>query len=585
MNRASIRIAQSACRPLKPGGSFFLSFFLVPGFSMRRFTAVASSIRIGRTYNDAIDLLNTLQTPFAVAQARARAGTLEQAASLTEMRECLGRIGHSPRDLDRLNILHVAGTKGKGTTCAFTDSILNQCRLSRGVPAKVGLHTSPHLVSVRERLKINSVPVSEEAFARCFFDVWDMLERHPSPSPSPPCSVAATAAATKTEEDRRRDPASWSAGSYAGKPVYGRFLTLMSWHLFLAEGVDVAVYETGIGGEYDATNAVERPCATAVTALGVDHVDRLGGTVAEIAWHKAGIFKPGAPAFAATAQQPPHDGAAAAAEDVLRRRAAERRVSSFEILDPDPRLAAVDVRPPAAFQHSNATLAIALAGEAMRRLDPGFWERESLGDAGAALPREFVDGIEKVVWRGRCEVKREEGVRWHLDGAHTLDSLALAGGWFATEVENRPGPRLLIFNQQARAQAHEFLAGLSHAVKSRDGRGFDQVIFCSNRTHPSTDFKRESINHTVDATEVDKLTIQRAFATEWARLDPTSTVSVVGTIHEAIEQVRKAAPPLQSPKGDSDPACEKRAPVQVLVTGSVHLVGGVLGILEKAETL
>ncbi|KAL8381342.1 hypothetical protein RB595_005552 [Gaeumannomyces hyphopodioides] len=553
---------------------------------MRRLARAASSIRTGRTYNDAIDLLNTLQTPFAVAQARAKAGTLEQAASLVEMRECLTRIGHSPRDLDRLNILHVAGTKGKGTTCAFADSILNQCRLARGVPAKVGLHTSPHLVSVRERLKINSVPVSEEAFARCFFDVWDMLERHPSPSPSlpPPCSIAAAKTggqdqATTEEDRRRRDPASWSAGSYAGKPVYGRFLTLMSWHLFLGEGVDVAVYETGIGGEYDATNAVERPCAVAVTALGVDHVDRLGGTVAEIAWHKAGIMKPGSPAFAAAQ---PHG---AAAEDVLRRRAAERRVSSFRVLDPDPRLAAVDVRPPAAFQRSNATLAIALAGEAMRRLDPGFWEAELSGGATAALPRGFVDGIEKVVWRGRCEVKREEGVRWHLDGAHTLDSLALAGGWFAAEVENRPGPRLLIFNQQARAQAHEFLAGLSNAVKSKDGRGFDQVIFCSNRTYPSADFKRESINHTVDATEVDKLTIQRAFANEWARLDPTSTVSVVGSIHEAIEQVRRVASPLQSQKGHGDPECEKRAPVQVLVTGSVHLVGGILGILENAETL
>ncbi|KLU81349.1 tetrahydrofolylpolyglutamate synthase [Magnaporthiopsis poae ATCC 64411] len=538
---------------------------------MRRLST-AVSIRTSRTYNDAIDLLNTLQTPFAVAQARAKtAGTHQaQAASMAEMRECLTRIGHSPRDLDRLNILHVAGTKGKGTTCAFADSILNQCRLARGVPAKVGLHTSPHLVSVRERLKINSVPVSKESFARCFFDVWDMLEHH---RPSQ---------ALGAEEDRRLDPVSRSAGgSYAGKPVYGRFLTLMSWHLFLSEGVDVAVYETGIGGEYDATNVVERPCATAITTLGVDHVAVLGGTVEEIAWHKAGIMKPGCPAFAAA--QPHH-----AAEDVLRRRAAERRVSRYEVLGVDPRLAGVDVRPPADFQRSNATLAIALAGEAMRRLDPGFWEKgggEGSGGDAAALPKEFVDGIEKVVWRGRCEVKREEGIHWHLDGAHTLDSLVLAGGWFATEVENRPGPRILIFNQQSRAQAPEFLAELYQAAKSRDGRGFDRVIFCSNRTSPSTDFKRELINHTVDAAEVDKLTVQRAFATEWAGLDPASTVSVVGSIHEAIEEVCKTASSLQSPKAGGSLEGGKAVAVQVLVTGSIHLVGGTLGILEGAETL
>lgn len=93
------------------------------------------------------------------------------------------------------------------------------------------------------------------------------------------------------------------------------------------------------------------------------------------------------------------------------------------------------------------------------------------------------------------------------------------------------------------------------------------------------------INHTVDAAEVDKLTVQRAFATEWARLDPASTVSVVGSIHEAIEEVRKTASSLQSPKAGGSLQGEKAVPVQVLVTGSIHLVGGTLGILEGAETL
>lgn len=205
------------------------------------------------------------------------------------------------------------------------------------------------------------------------------------------------------------------------KPIYARFLTLMSYHVYLSEGVDVAVYETGIGGEYDATNVVERPVATGITTLGIDHVFVLGGTVGEIAWHKAGIMKVGSPAY--TVEQVPE------AMEVLRRRAREKGVE-LRVVGVDERLEGVRVRPDAVFQKRNASLGIVLAEEALRRVDPGFVR-------GERLSREFVDGIEKVVWRGRCEVLEEGRVRWHVDGAHTVDSLRLAGRWFASECKSR----------------------------------------------------------------------------------------------------------------------------------------------------
>lgn len=80
-----------------------------------------------------------------------------------------------PSDLDRLNVIHVTGTKGKGSTCAFTDSILRTLAPS----ARVGLYTSPHLVAVRERIRINGKPIEEEMFARYFFEVWEKLEQGP----------------------------------------------------------------------------------------------------------------------------------------------------------------------------------------------------------------------------------------------------------------------------------------------------------------------------------------------------------------------------------------------------------------------
>src|SRR5438876_5698179 len=92
-------------------------------------------------------------------------------------------VATQPSDLNRLNLIHVAGTKGKGSTCAFISSILSQYLHStspdltrRPLLSKIGLYTSPHLRAVRERIRINGIPLSEPLFAQYFFVVWDRLE-------------------------------------------------------------------------------------------------------------------------------------------------------------------------------------------------------------------------------------------------------------------------------------------------------------------------------------------------------------------------------------------------------------------------
>lgn len=488
----------------------------------------------GRTYNDAIDALNSLQTPYDVIEARRKAGIRPDAASVREMRAYLARVGYSPPDLDRLNIVHVAGTKGKGSACAFVDSILARYRQRGGPPRRVGLFTSPHLIAVRERIRIDSTPISEEAFARYFFQVWDRLEANRD--------VAADAAAP------------------GSRPIYSRYLTLLSYHVFLSEGVDAAVYETGIGGEYDATNVVEHPVATGISTLGIDHVFVLGDTVDKIAWHKAGIMKPGSPAF--TIEQVP------SAAEVLKKRAVDKGVD-LRVLDIDPRLAAVKIRPDAAFQKKNATLAVALAEATLKKLDPSF----SLADP---LPQEFVDGLEQVVWRGRCEVKHEDSVIWHVDGAHTVDSLKMAARWFVGECAHHPAarPRVLIFNQQGRSEAVDFLDGLCNTVKKADpaGTGFEHVIFCTNVTYAKAGYKRDFVNYQHDPADIEKMTMQRAFADKWKALDPSANVMLIPSIEEAINTARSLA------KGDGQKGL-------ALITGSLHLVGGALGILEGADAL
>ncbi|KAL7787388.1 Mur ligase [Trichoderma ceciliae] len=503
-----------------------------------RLQATRSMASTSRSYNDAIDKLNELQTPFAVIEARRKAGILpDSVLGIAKMRSYLARIGYTPADLDRLNIVHVAGTKGKGSTCAFVDSIFSQYQHRHARPRKTGLFTSPHLMAVRERIRIDSRPISEQLFAKYFFEVWDRLE------------------------ESREAPD--EEAPFGSKPVYARYLTLVSWHAFLQEGVEVAVYETGIGGEYDSTNLVESPVASGISTLGIDHVAILGDTVEKIAWHKAGIMKTGSPAF--TIEQLP--GAA----EVLMDRAKEKNVK-LEALKIDRRLQGIKIRPNAVFQKKNATLAIALAEIVLTKL--GLLEETS----ESTLPQEFIDGLEKCVFRGRCEVKEEKGVTWHLDGAHTADSLKMSSKWFASESAGRTGPRVMIFNQQGRAEAIDFLQPICKALESTnkgDGKpAFDHVVFCTNVTYSQTGYKRDFVNKTIDPSEIDKLTVQHNFAEKWSSMDPEAKVVVLPTIEDALNHARGIAEGL--PEGES---------VQAYVTGSLHLVGGALGILEETDAL
>jgi folylpolyglutamate synthase len=274
------------------------------------------------------------------------------------------------------------------------DSILNFHRQKHGIPKSIGLFTSPHLLAVRERIRINSAPISEELFAKYFFEVWDALE-----------SSAAAA-----EEDPKY------------KPVYFRYLTLMSYHVFLREGIDAAIYEVGVGGAFDGTNLVEKPAVTGITALGIDHTFMLGETIEEISWHKAGIMKKGSPAF--TVEQVP------AAAAVVRDQAAEKGVE-LEVVKKDNRLAGVKILPDAEFQKLNASMGVKLASTVLKKLDPKFELPQD------ALPQDFVDGLEQVVWRGRCEIKVDGNIRWYLDGAHTRDSLKVAAQWYDSQCAGR----------------------------------------------------------------------------------------------------------------------------------------------------
>lgn len=506
---------------------------------------------MARDYNAAVTALNTLQSNFSIVDAIRKSGRGMNKNAIPEMVEWFRKAGYEPSDFDRLKPIHIAGTKGKGSTSAFVSSILAQYQSSaEPAPKKIGLYTSPHLKSVRERIQINNTPLSEEAFAKYFFDIWDRLED----------------AARKEGQD----PA--APGT---KPVYFRFLTIMALHAYLHEGVDTAVIECGIGGEHDSTNIIVHPTVTGVTSLGIDHVAMLGSTLSEIAWHKAGIFKPGAAAL--SVPQSPE------AMQVLRERAAAQGAELVEVAR-HPDLDRIRLGLAADFQKTNASLAVAIAARHLRALgNPTMPGPSAAALAAWPLPAEFRAGLESVRWPGRCEIRRERGVAWHIDGAHTLDSIEVAGRWFAAEIASsasstsasHPQPRILVFNQQTRdaaALARALHAALQAGLDAQ--KPFTHAVFSTNLTFQETGYKPDLVSVNTNADDVEKLAVQEALAQTWREIDPQTEVKVVRTIEEAVGYARGVAAEAQVAEGDQ---------VKVLITGSLHLVGGALEVLDSGK--
>ncbi|MEU6741239.1 bifunctional folylpolyglutamate synthase/dihydrofolate synthase [Streptosporangium sandarakinum] len=172
-------------------------------------------------------------------------------------------------------VIHVAGTNGKSTTTRMIETILRERNL------RVGRFTSPHLISMRERISVDGAPLSEERFAEVYEDVLPYLEMIDA-------------------KGRRLS--------------FFETLTAMAFVAFADAPVDVAVIETGMGGSFDATNVADGAVAV-ITPISLDHMDYLGPDVETIAGEKAGIIKPGAMAVLAQQQLP--------AAEVLMRRAAE----------------------------------------------------------------------------------------------------------------------------------------------------------------------------------------------------------------------------------------------------------------------
>lgn len=260
---------------------------------------------------------------------------------------------------ERLRFIHVAGTNGKGSTCAMLESLYRETGL------RVGLFTSPHLVNFSERIQVNRQPISEADVIRLVGDLRLLLEEFPAEA----------------------------------HPTFFEVVVLMALRYFTERNCDLVIWETGLGGRLDATNIVT-PLVSVITNVQFDHERWLGHTISSIAAEKAGIIKPGVPVV--TGANDPE--AVAVIQETAR-----RMQSPLTIVTPDhTRHAPLDgIELPLLGWHQRLNAAVALATV------------QALQDSLPVTEVAIRAGLKRVQWPGRLQlVTRPNGNKLLLDCAH-----------------------------------------------------------------------------------------------------------------------------------------------------------------------
>ena len=295
---------------------------------------------------------------------------------LSHTKECLGRLGNPEK---KFKVIHVAGTNGKGSTCAFLTSIFREAGYS------CGLFTSPHLVVINERFQINEKNIDNQAFMSAFEKVKALADE----------LVA--------------------EGSY--HPTYFEMLFLMGMVIFAEAGVDYVMLETGLGGRLDATTAVEDPVACVVTSISFDHMQYLGNTIAEIAGEKAGIIVPGVPVI--------YDGNNPEAAQVIRKQAEALGSPYYEVKKENTEIlrntsAGIDFCMENEYYGNTAFSIPFIAGYQVMNAALALKTAEVIKNV-VNLPKDSVlRGLRETRWQGRMETVLPGVI---VDGAHNEDGV------------------------------------------------------------------------------------------------------------------------------------------------------------------
>ena len=280
---------------------------------------------------------------------------------LERMQKLLADLGNPHQAMP---IIHVAGSNGKGSVCAYLASVLTAAGY------RVGCYTSPHLISWHERLTIDQVPIANQ-------DLVALLQQVQAAIPS----------------------------DVADSPTQFEVITAAAWVYFAQQQVDIAIIEVGLGGRLDATNVVDTPLVSVITSLSLEHTQQLGNTLGKIAFEKAGIVKANCPAVIG---QVPPEAKTVFLEKVTSLKSPATWVEPAQRL-PNNWAEYQGIKYPLAllgeFQLMNSALAIATI--------------QILQAQGWQISLEAIQtGMENTQWRGRVQWLAYQGKKLLLDGAH-----------------------------------------------------------------------------------------------------------------------------------------------------------------------
>ena len=300
-------------------------------------------------------------------------------------------------------VIHVAGTNGKGSVCAYISSVITEAGY------RTGRYISPHLVNWTERICINQQPISSKKFCKLLLEV---------------------KAAISPNDD---------------SPTQFEVITAAAWLYFAQEKVDVAVVEVGLGGRLDATNVCEQPLITVITSISREHWQRLGPTVADIAREKAGILKPGCPAV--IGPLPPD------AEQVVRSRILELQCPMY-IPQPARQIDGGWAEYQSVFNSKKIKYPLPLQGQIqLTNSAIALCALEILQQKGWQISEQAImNGMAKTKWPGRMQWITWKNHKLLLDGAHNPAAAQVLRNYVDTLLKVRETDIVPLSNTQSKIQ-------------------------------------------------------------------------------------------------------------------------------------
>ena len=566
-------------------------------------------------------------TPATIAAAAAR-----RTRTVSDMQVYLSRVGLSSSNSSIPRMIHVTGTKGKGSTACLCESVLRQA-----YGLSTGLFTSPHLVSIRERIRVNGQPVSKAVFGQAYWDVRQRLEQYSNDDGLPVLPGyfrMLTILALYIFEHYQLS----SSTAAAGPPVTGSGTSNRK-----KQKLDCIIFEVGMGGRYDATNCltfynnnnntetVVPRVVRGITLIDYDHCRVLGNTLPEIAWEKGGICQVEKGASAPLTPHPQRESAAYDDEVALHSSQQEQPQQDSDTL-PYNTCFALDTNTPQVLQVLTLCAAIEGQGARLHVVDTTDQQQHPLLPPFLGLPgahqrlnallalamceslmhpisvpnvTDLQRALVNVSWPGRCQtVPLSSGsgstftttipTALRLDGAHTVQSMAAGIEWFrsvAVKDHNNPAAvssdgcfRVLIFYCSHERNPVELLQLLWQQCH------FGAVYFCTpDSSRPSAVAQATATQLLTEAgiTVQSELQEQQqkpswpsTLASLWKHLERqpqekpiTAAMDMASnvTVMEALERCTRMG------------AQQQASRIEVLVTGSLYLVGSALDAIQWEE--